>query len=65
MSSASYEGKIYLFGGVSIDNKIVYMSDIPRYSTVSNTWSSDVVTLAQGNTPGPRAGHSAVLGNFL
>ncbi|POG78474.1 hypothetical protein GLOIN_2v1766662 [Rhizophagus irregularis DAOM 181602=DAOM 197198] len=61
MSSASYEGKIYLFGGVSIDNKIVYMSDIPRYSTVSNTWSSDVVTLAQGNTPGPRAGHSAVL----
>ncbi|CAG8511227.1 16832_t:CDS:2 [Rhizophagus irregularis] len=63
MSSASYEGKIYLFGGVSIDNKIVYMSDIPRYSTVSNTWSSDVVTLAQGNTPGPRAGHSAVLGN--
>ncbi|CAB5325266.1 uncharacterized protein OCT59_007330 [Rhizophagus irregularis] len=34
---------------------------IPRYSTVSNTWSSDVVTLAQGNTPGPRAGHSAVL----
>ncbi|EXX78255.1 Kel2p [Rhizophagus irregularis DAOM 197198w] len=61
MSSASYEGKIYLFGGVSIDNKIVYMSDIPRYSTVSNTWSSDVARLAPGNTPEPRLGHSAVL----
>ncbi|PKY63395.1 hypothetical protein RhiirA4_492170 [Rhizophagus irregularis] len=40
------------------------MSDIYRYNTISNTWSlevSTVATLAPGNTPGPRAGHSASL----
>ncbi|PKY59942.1 galactose oxidase [Rhizophagus irregularis] len=55
---------IYYIGGIQVNNSIISypsMSDIYRYSTVSNTWSSDVVTLAQGNTPGPRAGHSAVL----
>ncbi|PKY34921.1 hypothetical protein RhiirB3_455112, partial [Rhizophagus irregularis] len=34
---------------------------IYRYSTISNTWSLEVVTLAPGNTPGRRLGHSAVL----
>ncbi|PKB93929.1 hypothetical protein RhiirA5_439986 [Rhizophagus irregularis] len=37
------------------------MSDIYRYSTISNTWSSAVARLAPGNTPGRRLGHSAVL----
>ncbi|CAG8611087.1 3664_t:CDS:2, partial [Rhizophagus irregularis] len=55
---------IYYIGGIQINNSYVSypsMSDIYRYSTISNTWSLEVVTLAPGNTPGRRLGHSAVL----
>ncbi|CAB5180124.1 unnamed protein product [Rhizophagus irregularis] len=55
---------IYYIGGIQINNSYVsypLMSDIFRYSTKSNTWSSVVATLAPGNTPGRRLGHSAVL----
>ncbi|PKC16592.1 galactose oxidase [Rhizophagus irregularis] len=111
MSSVTYQGKIYLFGGFDDINNIVYnqhiifdtislswidgsnvngppprykhtatlvdkfiyyiggmetniyasMSSIYRYNIISNTWSLEVATLASGNTPGRRAGHSAVL----
>ncbi|CAB4415151.1 unnamed protein product [Rhizophagus irregularis] len=55
---------IYYIGGIQINNSYVsypLMSDIFRYSTKSNTWSSVVATLAPGNFPGRRAGHSAIL----
>ncbi|CAB4415148.1 unnamed protein product [Rhizophagus irregularis] len=55
---------IYYIGGIQVNNSIISyppMSDIYRYSTKSNTWSSAVARLAPGNTPGPRFGHSAVL----
>ncbi|CAB5325243.1 unnamed protein product [Rhizophagus irregularis] len=55
---------IYYIGGIQINNSIISypsMSDIYRYSTISNTWSSAVARLAPGNTPEPRLGHSAVL----
>ncbi|CAB4478099.1 galactose oxidase [Rhizophagus irregularis] len=55
---------IYYIGGIQMNNSYVSypsMSDIYRYSTISNTWSSAVARMAPGNTPGPRLGHSAVL----
>ncbi|RGB34102.1 hypothetical protein C1646_815607 [Rhizophagus diaphanus] len=55
---------IYYIGGIQVNNSIISypsMSDIYRYSTKSNTWSSVVARLAPGNTPGRRLGHSAVL----
>ncbi|CAB5393951.1 unnamed protein product [Rhizophagus irregularis] len=55
---------IYYIGGIQLNNSYVSyttMSDIFRYSTKSNTWSSVVATLAPGNFPGRRAGHSAIL----
>ncbi|PKK68098.1 galactose oxidase [Rhizophagus irregularis] len=57
-------GIIYYIGGIQINNSYVSytsMSDIYRYNTVSNKWSLEVATLAPGNTPGPRLGHSAAL----
>ncbi|POG78481.1 hypothetical protein GLOIN_2v1836886 [Rhizophagus irregularis DAOM 181602=DAOM 197198] len=55
---------IYYIGGIQINNSYVsytLMSDIYQYNTISNTWSLEVATLAPGDTPGRRAGHSAVL----
>ncbi|PKY43656.1 galactose oxidase [Rhizophagus irregularis] len=53
---------IYYIGGIQMNNayttSYASMSIIFRYNTISNTWSSKVAT---GNTPGLRAGHSAVL----
>ncbi|PKY55046.1 galactose oxidase [Rhizophagus irregularis] len=52
---------IYYIGGMQLNGNYISMNDIYQYDIGKSTWSLKKSTLALGDVPGPRGGHSAVL----
>ncbi|CAB4373236.1 unnamed protein product [Rhizophagus irregularis] len=61
LTATLVNGIIYYIGGMQMNNLHTPMTNIYQYDTIANIWSLKIATLALGDVPGPRSGHTAVL----